>query len=122
MSFRKPLEQIVEKASGAVGAVFVDDDGETIDQYTNGSTYEISLAGAHQGLIFQLMEKIVENVEDVQDRQSVAAVTIKSDLNTFTMVPVEEGTFLVLVQDETGIQRQGLRVLQEAVPAIRALI
>jgi len=122
MSFRKPLEQIVERASGAVGAVFVDDDGETIDHYTNGSTYEISLAGAHHGIILQLMEKIVENVEAVENRQSLSSVTIKSDLNTFTMVPVEDGTFLVLVQDTTGIQRQGLRVLQDAVPVIKALI
>jgi hypothetical protein len=38
------------------------------------------------------------------------------------MVPVEDGTFLVLVQDRTGIQPQGLRVLKETVPAIKALI
>ncbi|TNF45784.1 hypothetical protein EP232_05375 [bacterium] len=122
MSFRKPLEEIVKRASGAVGAVFVDDDGESIGQFTNGSPYEISLAGAHHGIILQLMEKIVENVEDVETSQSLSAISITSDLNIFTMVPVEDGTFLVLVQDRTGIQPQGLRVLQEAVPAIKALI
>jgi predicted regulator of Ras-like GTPase activity (Roadblock/LC7/MglB family) len=67
MSFRKPLEDIVKRASGAVGAVFVDDDGETIEQFTNGSSYEIRLAGAHHGIILQLMEKIVENVENIEN-------------------------------------------------------
>jgi len=122
MSFRKPLEDIVKRASGAVGAVFVDDDGETIEQFTNGSSYEIRLAGAHHGIILQLMEKIIENVENVENSQSLSAVSITSDFNIFTMVPVEDGTFLVLVQDRTGIQPQGLRVLLETVPAIRALI
>jgi hypothetical protein len=68
------------------------------------------------------MEKIVENVENIENSQSLSAVSITSDLNIFTMVPVEDGTFLVLVQDRTGIQPQGLRVLKETVPAIKALI
>ena len=118
MSFTGPLEEVVRRATGGLGAVVVADDGETIDQFTAGDHYEIRLVGAHQGIILQLIQRAMENAGN---GNRLEGVSITSDRRIFSVVPVMDGTFLVLVQDRTGIPSQGRRVLREAVPKILQL-
>ncbi|GBE15875.1 hypothetical protein BMS3Abin14_01952 [bacterium BMS3Abin14] len=120
MPFRGPLERAVARASGALGIVFVADDGETIDQYTIGDLYDIRLAGAHNGIVLQMVQRSLKNVSANGDM--LREISITSEKHIFTLLPVQEGNFLVLVQDRTGVRSQGVMVLRAAVEEITALI
>lgn len=119
MPFKKPLEKIVNTASGAVGAVFVDDKGEAIELFTRGAVEDIMLVAAHQGIVLQDLLKVV-NGSGNGDRLQGVSITARSHI--YSMVPVERDNFLILVQDRSGLPSQGLRVLRDAAGEVRALI
>lgn len=119
MDFRSPLKDIVSSVKGAIGAVFVDSEGEMIEEYTIGDSYEIRLMGAHQGLILNLMEN---SLKEMGNSNSIQGFTIKSDRYIFSVAPVADGAFLLLLQQSDGIPSQGLKVLMDGVCKVRALI
>ena len=119
MPFKDILGLLVESVRGGVGAVLVDDQGESVDVFTHGDSYEIRLAGAHHGIILTLLEKIMESSGN-GDR--LHSLSIRSELLAYTIMPVGEGLFVVLMQDETGIPSQGLKALRNAAREITALI
>jgi predicted regulator of Ras-like GTPase activity (Roadblock/LC7/MglB family) len=119
MPFKDVLGLIVESVQGGVGAILVDDEGEAVDIFTHGDTYEIRLAGAHHGIVLTLLEEAMKRSEN---GGSLQGLSIKAERLNYTIVPVQEGLFVVLMQDETGIPSQGMRVLKDAVPEIAALI
>lgn len=119
MSFRKVLEEIVEAAPGGIGAVLVDDEGEAIDLYTRGDSFETKLAGAHNGIFLGLLERALGKNGN---GNKLGAVSIRSDVYTYSMVPVLDGIFLVLIQGGDGLPSKGLKVLKESIPSIIGLI
>jgi len=119
MPFKDVLGLIVQSVRGGVGAILVDNEGEAVDVFTHGDSYEIRLAGAHHGIIIALLEEAMKRTEN---GDSLQGLSIKSERLIYTMMPVQEGLFVVLMQDETGIPSQGMRVLQESVRDIAALI
>jgi predicted regulator of Ras-like GTPase activity (Roadblock/LC7/MglB family) len=119
MPFKDVLGLIVESVKGGVGAILVDDEGEAVDIFTHGDKYEIRLAGAHYGIVLTLLEEAMQRLESGGSLQSLS---IKAERLSFTIMPVQEGLFVVLMQDDTGIPSQGVRVLKDAVPEIAALI
>jgi predicted regulator of Ras-like GTPase activity (Roadblock/LC7/MglB family) len=50
--FAQILESMVKEIPGAKGAVFVDWEGEAVDEYCHGSATEIRLGGAHSGILY----------------------------------------------------------------------
>lgn len=119
MPFKDVLGLVVESVKGGIGAILVDDEGEAVDVFTHGDMYEIRLAGAHHGIILTLLEQAMKKTENGSKLKSLS---IKSERLSYTIMPIQDGLFVVLVQDETGIPSQGMRVLQDAVPEIAALI
>jgi len=119
MPFKEVLGQVVESVRGGVGAILVDDEGEAVDVFTRGDGYEIRLAGAHHSIIIALLEEAMKNVES---GDSLQGLSVKSEQLTYTMLPVQVGLFVVLIQDDTGIPSQGMKVLKDAVRDIAALI
>jgi len=121
MPFKDVLGIIVQSVRGGVGAILVDDEGEAVDVFTHGDSYEIRLAGAHHGIILALLDEAMKRTNNNGDR--LKGLSIKAERLTYTIMPVqEEGLFVVLVQDETGIPSQGMKVLQDSVGDIAALI
>ncbi len=119
MAFRAPLKDLVEGTLGAVGAIFVDAEGETIESFTTGDPYILRLAGAHHGIVLTALSQAAGRVSS---GDMLEEVLIRSDLFTYCLAPVEEGTFLVLVQDNRGLPSAGMRAVRETVPRIRELI
>jgi predicted regulator of Ras-like GTPase activity (Roadblock/LC7/MglB family) len=119
MPFKDALGLLVESVKGGVGAILVDSEGEAVDVFTHGDGYEIRLAGAHHGIILNLLK---EGMARVDNGESLQGLSIKSEKITYTIVPVEEGLFLVLMQDETGIPAQGMKAIKDALSDIAALI
>jgi predicted regulator of Ras-like GTPase activity (Roadblock/LC7/MglB family) len=119
MPFKSVLGRIVDSVRGAVGAILVDDEGESVDVFTRGDGYEIRLAGAHHGIVLALLDEAMKRSEN---GDSLQGLSIKSERLIYTIMPVQEGLFVVLMQDETGIPSQGMKALKDAVPEIAALI
>ena len=61
--FREQLGKIVEATPGGIGAILVDDEGEAIDLFTRGDSFEIKLAGAHHGIILGLIKRSMDRFE-----------------------------------------------------------
>ena len=119
MPFKEVLGQVVDSVRGGLGAILVDDEGEAVDVFTRGDSYEIRLAGAHHSIIIGLLEEAMKSVESGDILQGLS---VKSEQITYTMLPVQVGLFVVLMQDDTGIPSQGMKVLKDAVGDIAALI
>ena len=119
MSFKAVLGLLVESVRGGVGAILVDDEGEAVDVFTHGDSYEIRLAGAHHSIVLTLLEEAMTRLNNSDRLQSLS---IRSERLVYTIMPVQEGLFVVLMQDDTGLPSQGMRVLKDAVREIAALI
>jgi len=119
MPFKAVLGHIVKSVRGGVGAILVDDEGEAVDVFTRGDSYEIRLAGAHHSIILALLE---EAMKRFQNRDSLQGLSIRSERLIHTIMPVQEGLYVVLMLDDTGIPSQGMKALRDAVPEIAALI
>ena len=119
MSFKDVLGLVVGSVRGGVGAILVDDEGEAVDVFTHGDSYEIRLVGAHHSIVLALLEEAMKRFEN---GDSLQGLSIRSERLTYTIMPVQEGLFVVLMLDDTGIPSQGMRVLKDAVRDIAALI
>ncbi len=119
MPFKKALDDIVDAAGGGVGAILVDDEGESIDYVTRGDSFEIRLAGAHHGIVLGILNDIQKRIDN---GETIEAICVRSDLLTYTIAPLEDGLFVVLVQDKTGIPARGMKALRENIPQINELI
>jgi len=119
MPFKDVLGLLVESVRGGVGAILVDDEGEAVDLFTHGDGYEIRLTGAHHSIIIDLLQEAMKRVENGDTFQGLS---VKSERFTYSIMPVQEGLFVVLIQDDTGIPSQGMKVLKDSVSDIAALI
>ncbi len=119
MPFKGVLGHIVKSVRGGVGAILVDDEGEAVDVFTHGDSYEIRLAGAHHSIVLTLLEEAMKRFENMD---SLQGLSIRSERFIYTIMSVQEGLFVVLLQDDTGIPSQGMKVLKDAIPEIAALI
>ncbi|MDF1537025.1 MAG: roadblock/LC7 domain-containing protein [bacterium] len=119
MPFKKALDRIVDTAGGGVGATIVDDEGEFVDLANRGDSFEVRLAGAHHGIILSLLNDIQERIGS---GDVIRELYIRSDRFTYSVAPVKEGLFVVLIQDRTGIPALGMKALRDGIPEINELI
>jgi predicted regulator of Ras-like GTPase activity (Roadblock/LC7/MglB family) len=59
--FGEILAELVGGIPGAVGAVFVDWDGEAVDQFGHIPEFDIRIIGAHWGAILNLIKNLLRN-------------------------------------------------------------
>ena len=119
MPFKEALGEIVEAAGGGIGAILVDDEGESVDLVTRGDSFEIRLAGAHHGLLLSLLN---ETQKRIGNGDVIKEISVRSARFTYTIAPVQENLFIVLIQDTTGIPSMGMKALRDGIPGINALI
>ena len=119
MPFKKALDSIVDAAGGGVGAILVDDEGESIDYVTRGDSYEIRLAGAHHAIVLNLLNDIQKRIDN---RDAIQEICVRSGHLTYTIAPLADGLFIVLIQDRTGIPARGMKALRDGKAAINELI
>jgi len=119
MPFREVLGKIVTETPGGIGAILVDDEGEAIDLFTRGDSYETKLAGAHHGIALGLIKRAITRNGN---GNIIGAVSIRSDRYTFSIAPVQDGIFVVLIQDKDGIPALGMKALLDGIADISELI
>lgn len=61
--FGEMLAELVGTIPGAVGAVFVDWEGEAVDQFSHIPPFDIQLLGAHWGIVLRLIQETLTRHE-----------------------------------------------------------
>jgi len=58
-AFAEILAELVGQVPGALGAIFLDWEGEAVDQFSHIPLFDILLAGAHWGIVLRQVEEVV---------------------------------------------------------------
>lgn len=59
-AFAEILAELVGQIPGAIGAVFMDEEGEAVDQFSHIPLMDILLTGAHWGIVLRHVEETVK--------------------------------------------------------------
>ena len=111
MPFQYILANLLAHNDGAIGVLFVDETGETVDvSCAEGTPYEMKVIGAYMGIYFRQMEEVLDRAE--LGRPEILHIE-KDDVHFFT-APLPDGYHLVLVQRNPGMTGIARRTLIEA--------
>jgi len=113
-AFTSVLKDAVERVPGARAAIFLDWEGEAIDEYTEASRTGIRLIGAHLGVLFTLARERGASWGDPSELiiETERAVVVVQAIQDQYLVVLEAGPEVSL-----GLLR---RELARATAALRA--
>ncbi len=115
MSFQKILQPLVYDIENAIGAIFVDGDGEAVDHCSKNADYDIKLLGAYKGIIMNNMREVAKRLEFGEVKEMMVSL----DKAELILSPVGEGYFLLLfLQPQSNIGKGMIR-LRDAIKEIR---
>ncbi len=115
MPFKKIMKELVEGTPGAGGAIFVDWEGEAVEQYSlDGDSYRLKVIGAHKGV----MLKLIDDAQKAINNDTVNSVTIRMNNFHVLMAPVKEGYFVAMTLDSNAVLSKGHYMLRKAVEAL----
>ena len=83
-AFTEALRQVVARVPGARGAVFLDGEGEAVDEFADVPTTEIRILGAHLGILVSLVKEHAAVLGEPQE----------------LVIEADRATLLVLVLDD----------------------
>jgi len=115
--FRSVLRDLVTSVPGAWGAIFVDFEGEAVDLFAVSDAYEVKLAGAHAGLLWN---RIVSASQDARMGRALA-VSVLAAGNRFFIHAVDREYF-VLLGAKTGSSPSSRHQLAIAIDALKRLL
>ena len=117
MPFKKIMGNLIESIPGATGAIFLDWEGEAVDQYAvENDTYQLKVLGAHKGVILGL----INDAQAIDEKNKVECVSIKMKNFSVIMAPVSDEYFVVLtLKPDSSISkaRYGIRHTAKALMA-----
>jgi predicted regulator of Ras-like GTPase activity (Roadblock/LC7/MglB family) len=115
MSFQKILQPLVYDIENAIGAIFVDGDGEAVEHLSRDPDCNIKLLGAYKGIIMNNMREIAKRLElgDVKE------MVVSFDNAELILSPVAEGYFLLLFLQPHSNIGKGMIRLRDAIKEIR---
>ncbi len=114
MSFKKILTELARKLD-AKGAVILDEEGETVDIYTEFPEFELDFIGARTGLILPLLEKATTNL----NKGRVKSLGITTDKMRLTISTIQDGYFLLVA---TAPYKPLTRTIKESEKTIKELV
>ena len=116
MPYQYILANLLAQNEGAVGALFLDESGETIDLACADLTpFQLRIVGAYIGIYLRQLDRLVQD----NDLGAVQVVHItKDDLHIFAL-PLPEDYSLALVQTNPALVARSRRTLMEAGEQIR---
>jgi hypothetical protein len=111
MPFQYILADLLAQNDGAVGALFLDDGGETVDYAcTEANPMDMRLLGAYVGIYLRQLRRFLEPAVF----GSLGTVHLESsDLHVFA-VPLEDGYYLVLAQRSPTLSARTRRQVDQA--------
>lgn len=100
MPFNYLLTNLLVDVPDAVGAIFLDDEGEAIEWVTrHNDPYELKVEGAYHSIFKRQLESLVSNLE-IGDIDSYCVVG--ENLATLTQI-LTHGYYVVLVVKRAGV-------------------
>ncbi len=99
MPFSKRLGQLLEDVPGAVGAIIIDWEGESVGQVTRADEDEIKVLGAHSGIILGMVRDVLSRTAggDLEE------VIIRAEHDKIMMLPLTEDYLLILQLQPSAI-------------------
>ena len=116
MPFEYILGNLLARNEGAIGALFFDDSGETVDlACSESSPTQIRIVGAYIGIYLRQLERLTAGT-DLGEPEVLHVA--HQGLNIFA-TPVEEGYCLALIQRHPALVATARRSLLTAANEIR---
>lgn len=111
MPYQYILANLLAKADGAVGVLFLDDSGETVDLACSEFTpYQMRVLGAYLGIYMRQLRKVTEgNSLGVPE-----LIHIEKEALHIYAAPLPDGYYLVLVQRQPAMVGKAERALAVA--------
>jgi hypothetical protein len=111
MPYRYILANLLAEVDGAVGVLFLDDSGETVELSCSEFTpYQMRVLGAYLGIYMRQLEKVLEGNRLGAPR----SIHIDKDALHIYAHPLPEGYYLVLVQRRPAVVAAAERALAGA--------
>lgn len=111
MPYRYILGNLLAEVEGAVGVLFLDDSGETVELSCSEFTpYQMRVLGAYLGIYMRQLEKVLEG----NRLGAPLSIHIHKDTLHIYAHPLPEGYYLVLVQRRPAVVATAERALASA--------
>ena len=94
MAFTAILRGLVERTPGATGAIMVAEDGEAVAEYSPLSHLELPVIGAHQGIVLQLIRRVLAGRTTDEGAQHIG---ISTELTKIAISTMQGGYCLILL-------------------------
>ena len=116
MPFKSLLKRLLEDIPGALGAIIVDWEGESVDQVSMVNEYDIKILGAHSGIILtQLREALLRT-----DSGALDQVVIRTGRSKTLISPLTEDYLLMLQLGPESIAAFATYKMSQCVTALRS--
>ncbi|MDH3975109.1 MAG: roadblock/LC7 domain-containing protein [Deltaproteobacteria bacterium] len=117
MPFKAIMRNLVETIPGARGAIFVDWEGEAVDQYSlDEDVYQLKVMGAYKGVILKLINEAQKTVGSTD----INTVTVKMNKYSIVLSPVKEGYYVALVVQSDTIMSRAAYMIRKSVKDLAA--
>jgi len=107
--FKRMLTSLVESVPGGSGAILADWEGEAVEQFTQGDTFEMKVTAAHWGILLTRLKGLHEKYDAGQVRQSV----ITTDEQHVIVGAVGEDYALVMTMTRDALPLLALQKFRE---------
>ena len=115
MPFYQLLERMMDGLDGALGAMFLDQEGEAVVIVPKKlPRYDLQVIGAYEGIYLSQLRRIAED-SGMGGTERFTISCANSTLLTFTL---KDGYYLVLVLDHSGLEGVGWHRLARCRDAI----
>jgi predicted regulator of Ras-like GTPase activity (Roadblock/LC7/MglB family) len=109
--FQYVLANLLANNDQALGALFLDDNGETVDLACAGYTpYQMRVVGAYLGIYLRQLERVLTSSEAGQPR----LIHIEKKVIHIYAMPLPDGYYLVLVQRHPAMVAWARKTMAQA--------
>ena len=114
--FQYVLANLIANNDHALGALFLDGSGETVDlACSDFSPYEMRVIGAYLGIYLRQLERVLANNDLGEPRM----IHIEKNAIHIYVVPLPEGYHLAMVQRHPAMVARARESLNEAVEQLK---
>lgn len=115
MPFKSLLSRLLEDIPGALGAIIVDWEGESVDQVARINEYDIKVLGAHSGIILSQLREALSRI----DSGELHEVIIRTGQNKTLIAPLTEEYLLILQLGAEAIAARAAHKVRHCVAELR---
>lgn len=111
------MKELVESTPGATGAIFVDWEGEAVDQYAvnEEDLYHLKVIGAHKGVMLNL----IHDAQKAAEYEAVRSVAVRMENYNVLMAPVKDGYFVAMTMTHDTVMGKARYCLAKTLEALK---